>query len=144
MIKRAGIDDLKQLASLAVQMWNHHTIPELIDEFSGILLQGNAQFFLAYAQTRPIGFAQCQLRYDYVEGTDSSPVGYLEGVFVEEEHRREGYAKELLLECEKWAKAKGCKDFASDCAIDNESSFHFHKAVGFIEANRVICFAKKL
>ena len=28
------------------------------------------------------GFAQGQLRYDYVEGTDNSPVGCLEGIFV--------------------------------------------------------------
>ncbi len=26
--------------------------------------------------------AQSQLRYDYVEGTESTPVGYLEGIFV--------------------------------------------------------------
>ena len=33
---------------------------------------------------RPAGFAQCQLRRDYVEGTKTSPVGYPEGIFVAE------------------------------------------------------------
>ena len=37
-----------------------------------------------------VGFAQCGLRRDYVEGTDSSPVGYLEGIFIKEEYRK-GY-----------------------------------------------------
>ena len=35
----------------------------------------------------PIGFAQCTLRNDYVEGSSSSPVGYLEGIYVKDEYR---------------------------------------------------------
>ena len=54
----------------------------------------------------PVGFAQCGLRRDYVEGTESSPVGYLEGIFVKESYRSKGCAKELLLACESWAKKK--------------------------------------
>lgn len=53
------------------------------------------------------------MRHDYVEGTDSSPVGYLEGIFVKEEFRNKNYAKNLLKKCEKWAKEKGCSEFAS-------------------------------
>ena len=45
------------------------------------------------------GFAQCGLRFDYVEGTDSSPVGYLEGIFVLEEYKKRGYAKENRIIC---------------------------------------------
>lgn len=59
-----------------------------------------------------------------------------------EEYRHKGYAKELLKECEKWALAKGCKEFASDCALDNTMSLKFHLSVGFMEANRIICFTK--
>ncbi len=55
-----------------------------------------------------------------------------------------GYAKELLTACEAWARAKGCKEFASDCELENIKSFQFHKAMGFEEANRIICFVKKL
>lgn len=144
MIKKAGIRDLEEVANLAVLLWKEHTPEDLTEEFSEILSQGKAQFFLKYDQGTPIGFAQCQIRYDYVEGTDTSPVGYLEGIFVQEEYRRKGYAKELLSACEKWAKEKGCKEFASDCEMNNHSSFLFHVASGFVEANRVICFTKKL
>ena len=90
------------------------------------------------------GFAQCQLRYDYVEGTKTTPVGYLEGIFIKDGYRNKGYAKELLLECEAWAKYNGCQEFASDCEIDNINSLHFHKAMNFTEANRIICFIKAL
>lgn len=144
MVKKAKTDDLEKLASLAVLMWPSHTVQDLTDEFSEIMLKKDVQFFLKYEQEIPVGFAQCQLRNDYVEGTDTSPVGYLEGIFVKEDYRRNGYAAELLKECEKWAKMNGCKEFASDCEIDNDNSFLFHKAMNFTEANRIICFAKKI
>lgn len=144
MIKKAEIGNIEEIANLAIKMWTDNTVQDLIDEFSDLVIKEDVQFFLKYHQDKPVGFAQCQLRYDYVEGTDTSPVGYLEGIFIEEEYRHSGYAKELLSECEKWAKEKGCKEFASDCEIDNDSSFGFHMALGFEEANRIICFTKRL
>ena len=91
-----------------------------------------------------MGFAQCQLRHDYVEGTETSPVGYLEGIYVREGVRRQGVARKLLSACESWAKAQGCKEFASDCELDNTDSQRFHQAVGFEEANRIVAYVKKL
>ena len=109
-----------------------------------IVTKGDAVCFIKYIDEKPIAFAQCQLRYDYVEGTESSPVGYLEGIFVAEKYRKCGYAAQLLGECEKWAKEKGCTEFASDCELINEDSLKFHIALGFEEANRIICFRKEL
>lgn len=98
MVRKAEKQDLEILANLAVQMWDSHSVRELITEFSEIMEKGNSQFFLKYENDIPIGFAQCQLRYDYVEGTKTSPVGYLEGIFIKEGYRNKGYAKELLAE----------------------------------------------
>lgn len=125
-------------------MWQSHSVNELINEFSEIMLNRKSQFFLKYENDVPVGFAQCQLRYDYVEGTKTTPIGYLEGIFVKEGYRSKGYAKELLAECEAWARENGCYEFASDCEIDNIDSLQFHKAMNFIEANRIICFTKVL
>jgi len=144
MVRKAGKQDLEILANLAVQMWDSHSVDELITEFLEIISKGKAQFFLKYENDAPVGFAQCQLRYDYVEGTKTSPVGYLEGIFIKEGYRGKGYAKELLVECETWAKCNGCQEFASDCEIDNIDSLRFHKAMNFTEANRIICFTKTL
>ena len=144
LIRKAGIENLEEIANLAVLMWTENTVQDLVAEFSDTISKEDAQFFLKYNQDILVGFAQCQLRYDYVEGTDTSPVGYLEGIFVKEEYRHKGYAKELLSECEKWAKEKGCKEFASDCEINNDSSFGFHMALGFKEANRIIYFTNQL
>lgn len=144
MIRKAEKSDLNTLAKLAVKMWDSHMIEELEKEFAEIIKGENSQFFIKYVDDRPIGFAQCQLRFDYVEGTKSSPVGYLEGIFIEEEYRKKGYAKKLLKECESWAVSKGCKEFASDCEINNTGSMNFHLNMGFTEANRIICFTKSL
>lgn len=144
MIQKAEIKDLPILAELACQLWPEHTAGDIQAEFAQIIAKTDAAFFLAYAEETAIGFAQCQLRYDYVEGTDSSPVGYMEGIYVAEEYRKHGIARELLAACERWAKEKGCTEFASDCELDNTQSLQFHLNVGFEEANRIICFTKKL
>ena len=144
MVKRAAMKDLADAARLGVLLWPGNTREELEEELSRLLSREDAQIFLKFAQNRPIGFAQCQLRRDYVEGTSTSPVGYLEGIFVEEIWRGQGIAKQLLAECEAWAREKGCTEFASDCELDNTSSLRFHLAMGFGEANRIICFTKNL
>ena len=142
--KKAEAQDLPALAELGAQLWQEHTAAALAEEFSKTMLYKDAAFFLAYAGPISVGFAECQLRHDYVEGTESSPVGYLEGIFVSEEYRKSGIAKGLLSACEAWAKAQGCREFASDCELENTQSLHFHLHTGFTEANRIICFAKKL
>ena len=144
MVTQAASTDARELARLAIQMWTDNTLDGLEADFSEIIRSENAVCFIKYAEDKPIGFAQCNLRYDYVEGTKTSPVGFLEGIFVQEEFRRRGYARELLTECEKWAKEKQCTEFASDCELDNYDSFKFHSAMGFDEANRIICFKKRI
>lgn len=144
MIKRAEEKDIAVIVNLAAMMWSNHSVEELNIEFSDLFMKEEAQFFLKYENDIPVGFAQCQLRHDYVEGTETSPVGYLEGIFVKEGFRHKGYAGALLAECENWAKSKGCKEFASDCELDNDDSLQFHRAMKFTEANRIICFTKKI
>lgn len=144
MIQRASIADARQVAQLAVKMWTSHTVDALTQEFEELLQNEDAAVFLCVPDGKAIGFAQCQLRFDYVEGTQSSPVGYLEGVFVEEGYRAQGYGKQLVAACEQWAKEKGSTEFASDCELGNQQSLAFHLHFGFTEANRIICFTKKL
>ena len=144
MVREAEEKDLATIAQMAVVMWNSNSVEGLMSEFADVINSEEAQVFLKYIQDIPVGFAQCGLRHDYVEGTDSSPVGYLEGIFVKEEYRKQGYAKELLSACEQWAKKQGCAEFASDCELSNADSFAFHMGMGFEEANRIICFTKKL
>ena len=141
MIRKAEFSDLPVLTGLALKLWPDHDREEMYEELSSIMAKPDAAFFLGENAS---GFAQCQLRYDYVEGTESSPVGYLEGIYVEEGCRRQGLARKLLAACENWARERGCREFASDCELTNTQSLRFHLSLGFEEANRIICFTKKL
>lgn len=143
MIRKAERKDYSAAAALAIQMWEHDP-EELIQGWEEADDSGEGAVFVAEEAGKIVGFAQCALRHDYVEGTDSSPVGYLEDIFMDEACRRRGYAARLLSACEKWAKEKGCLEFASDCELTNTDSLKFHLSLGFQEANRIICFTKAL
>ena len=143
-ITKATKEDALTVAGLAIRMWEDNVLEELAAEFAEFMKSPEAAVFLGMVDGQAVGFAQCQLRHDYVEGTATSPVGYLEGIFIEEAYRRKGFAKQLLAACEKWAKEQGCTEFASDGELTNTESLKFHLSLGFEEANRVICFTKKL
>ncbi|MBQ7359597.1 MAG: GNAT family N-acetyltransferase [Lachnospiraceae bacterium] len=144
MIERATKADALTLAKLAIKMWEDNSVQGLTADFEDLMESDRAACFIKYVGDRPVGFAQCQLRTDYVEGTETSPVGYLEGIFVEEAYQHQGIATRLLQECQKWAKEMGCSEFASDCELDNTDSLKFHLALGFEEAGRIICFRKDI
>lgn len=144
MIKEITLDEARVATLLACKLWPSHTVNELEKEMELLIEDDNAIILIAYQNNEAMGFAQCQLRVDYVEGTDSSPVGYLEGIYVLENYRNSGVARELVKECERWAKRKGCLEFASDCELGNEQSLAMHLRLGFTEANRIICFRKDI
>ncbi|MDU3192380.1 MAG: GNAT family N-acetyltransferase [Finegoldia magna] len=143
-ILEATQKDSHVLAQMATKIWDNENVDELEEEFTEILQSDEGTCFIAFVKEIPVGFANVELRHDYVEGTESSPVGYLEGIFVEENYRKQNIARNLVKSCEDWAKKMGCSEFASDCLLDNIQSLKFHLAIGFEEANRIICFKKDL
>lgn len=143
-VRRAAPADLGAVTRLALALWPEHDENDLAGEMLPLLEQEDAAVFLCFSGDDAVGFAQCQLRRDYVEGTETSPVGYLEGIFVRPGYRRQGLARQLLSACENWAKEMGCREFASDCELTNTQSQTFHRKAGFTEANRIVCFTKKL
>ena len=144
MIRQAQLSDLEALTELARLLWPGDDREGLAQEFTKTLLSDESAVFLCETGTMAIAFGICQLRHDYVEGTKSNPVGYLEGVYVRKAYRCSKVATDLLKRCEEWAKAKGCTEFASDCELTNDISIVFHKTAGFSEANRIVCFTKKI
>ena len=92
---------------------------------------------------RLCGFLEASLR-DYADGCDSSPVGYIEGLYTDRDMRRKGVAALLVRIAEAWAALQGCQEMASDCLLDNRASYSAHVALGFQEAERLIHFRKSL
>ncbi len=143
-VDRAAMTDVNTIAELACELWPDHTVKEMATEFQDLLTEKEAAVFLCRMEGNAAGFAQCQLRHDYVEGTETSPVGYLEGIYVREADRGKGIARRLLKACEDWAGKQGCTEFASDCELTNTESQEFHRAVGFEEANRIVAYVRKI
>jgi aminoglycoside 6'-N-acetyltransferase I len=101
--------------------------------------------FIAYDKLgHPQGFVEAALRHDHVNGTTTSPVAFLEGVYVAVEYRRQGIARQLVSTAEEWALSVGCTEFASDALLENAQSHAMHAALGFQETERVIYFKKVL
>jgi aminoglycoside 6'-N-acetyltransferase I len=92
---------------------------------------------------RALGFVELAIR-SFAEGCYAGPAAYLEGWFVEESVRRTGVGAALVKASEDWARAQGCTELASDAEPDNHGSLAAHKALGFEEVGRAVCFRKSL
>jgi aminoglycoside 6'-N-acetyltransferase I len=101
--------------------------------------------FIAYSSAgEPQGLVEVALRSDYVNGTESSPVGFLEGLYVDPAFRKQGIAALLVETAEQWVRKQGCTEMASDALLDNTTSHAMHCALGFEETERVVYFRKPL
>ena len=101
--------------------------------------------FVAYsASHEAIGLAEVSLRTDYVNGTQTSPVAFLEGLYVVPQARRKGVAGALVAAVCEWARRAGCQEIASDAVLENSISHVVHRALGFEETERVVFFRRKL
>jgi aminoglycoside 6'-N-acetyltransferase I len=128
-------------AALRRALW-----PDSDDGDIARMLKEPARFtaFIARDTDGAIGFAEASLRRDYVNGCDTSPVGFLEGIYVAPLFRRRGVAALLVRAVEQWTLAQGASELASDALIGNGVSHCMHAALGFHETERVVCFRKHL
>lgn len=106
--------------------------PSLQIVFVAAMKSGGLRGFLE-AGTRP-----------YAEGCRTSPVGYIEGWWVDLEFRRRGVGTALIEAAENWARSQGLTEMASDTDLRNQVSARAHSALGYEEVQRIICFRKNL
>ena len=127
-------------------LWPHHGASTHLDEMSRFCAEPMrfGQLIAVADDGTPQGFIEIAVRTDYVNGTDSSPVAFLEGIHVMPLARKQGIAIALVQAAERWARERGCTEFASDAALDNETSHAMHLALGFAETERVVFFRKML
>ena len=140
----AGKADIDDRIALRTALWPGHG-----DHAGDIarMLAAPERFitFLARDESgAAIGFAEVSLRHDYVNGCETSPVGFLEGIYVVPAHRLRGAARALVVAAENWTRAQGASEFASDALLDNTASHRMHAALGFVETERVVAFRKVL
>ena len=137
-IEQDGWLDLRQALWPGAPEADHLTEMRVFVKQPGIFAQ-----YVAYGDDgRPAGCVEAALRLDYVNGTESSPVAFLEGLYVAPPYRRQGMATVLVAAVVAWGQAKGCTELASDALLDNEASHAMHRALGFEETERVVFFRK--
>ena len=100
--------------------------------------------FVALDDGVAAGFIELALRSDHVNGTQSSPVAFLEAIYVAPRARRRGLARALVTRARAWARERGCTEFASDARLENTASHAMHRALGFVETERVVYFRQLL
>lgn len=137
-------NNVDALARLALELWPDSSFDEELENVKSILGSDNETGYLVKDQEHYIAFVHLSLRHDYVEGATDSPVAYIEGIYVQPEYQKQGIAKTLLTVAEDWARQKGVKQMASDTDIRNATSIEFHKKLGFMEVERIVCFIKEL
>jgi aminoglycoside 6'-N-acetyltransferase I len=110
---------------------------------SSALLDSSAVFVIDRGNGTLGGFLEATIR-TYAEGCSSDRVAYIEGWYVDADLRQQGYGRRLVEAAEVWGRSLGLTEMASDCLLDNTVSYQAHRALGFEEVDRIICFRKTL
>lgn len=145
MIEIMTRENMSHCYEMTKKLWSYIDEEELREEVE-IYLSSDKYISYMYKgeDDTYLGFIQLSIRNDYVEGSTSSPVAYIEGIYVDENSRGLGIAKKLVEAGADWGKSKNCKQLASDTEIENQLSIDFHTSIGFEEANRIVCFIKDI
>ena len=114
-----------------------------LNEIDLFLNDSKRNCFLHYIETEATGFVEVTLR-NIVDGCLSSPVGYIEGIFVKLEFRHKGIAKNLLDASTKWCIKHGCTELATDAELNNIDAQRFQINMGFKETYRIVEYIKKI
>ncbi len=140
-----SIDDPDWLA-MRLALWPDASADEHREEMAEFLAEPArfAQFLVRDDKGVACGFVEASIRQDYVNGTDTSPVAFLEGIYVKPGARRRGVARALVDAVSRWAGSLGITELASDASTRNRTSHAVHRSLGFEETERVVYFRKRL
>jgi aminoglycoside 6'-N-acetyltransferase I len=144
VIRRAALHDRSEWLRMRTLLFHLADPKGLADELESIMNEPMTSVFVAERLSGGLcGLLEAGTR-PYADGCDTSPVGYIEGWFVDEDARGTGVGRALVAAAEAWAREQGMHEMASDTAISNEAGLKAHLALGYREVERVIHLAKEL
>jgi len=136
--------DYEDWLNLSLALFTQYTREEMEFVLKRRTQLNKNQTMMAKVAGLPIGYVTVSIRSDHVEGTSSSPVGYLESIFVSPDFRNRGVARSLYEEGESWCKQQGCTEMGSDTWHWNTEAHEFHNQLGFQEVHTLTHFHKKI
>jgi aminoglycoside 6'-N-acetyltransferase I len=129
---------------MRVALWPDEALAATDAEMEAVCKQSDARVFVAVRPDGSLcGFVEAGTR-KYAEGCETSPVGYIEGWYVDPDVRREGCGRALLEAAEEWARSVGYTEMGSDALLDNTLSHLAHQRSGYEEVERLVMFRKSL
>ncbi len=143
-IRRATPADKPEWLRMRLLLWPDGMPEGFLREMDDLLANSLTPVFVAARSNGMAGgFLEAGMR-KYAEGCETSPVGYIEGWYVDEDLRGRGVGKALVRVAEDWARSQDLTEMASDTWLDNEVSIRAHLKMGYEETERLVHFAKKL
>ena len=143
-IRRVTVEDKPEWLRMRLALWPDHTVEEFSVEADVMLAHPMQPVFVAVRENGSLGgFLEAGTR-DYADGCKTSPVGYIEGWYVDEDLRGQGVGAALIRAAETWAREQDLTEMASDTWLNNEGSIRAHLKLGYAEVERAVHFAKKL
>jgi len=129
---------------MSLELFPGYAMDDLERDLFQVIASDNQETFFAKGKEGIIGFINISIRHDYVEGSNSSPVGYLEAIFIKPEYRKHGVARKLVALGERWVLEKGCTQMGSDTWASNGHARKFHLGLGFKEEDTLVHYIKDL
>ncbi len=144
-VRPLSVTDTEHWLRLRRQLWPNAPLEEHLREMEAVLArpEEHAVFLSIGDDGHPNGFVEVSLR-SCAEGCTTRPVGYIEGWFVEDRARGRGIGRALIDAAEEWARARGCRELASDADIANEAGQQAHRALGFEEVGRSVHYRRAI
>lgn len=140
IIRRAVHSDRAPYQRMRLALWPDCSDADIDPWFAR---EDAATFVAERADGSLCGFVEVGSR-PYAEGCESSPVGYVEGWWVDADARRSGIGRALLDAAEAWARGRGYSEMGSDALLDNAVSHAAHERCGYREVERLVMFRKAL
>lgn len=144
LIRRIVPTDAEEWLRMRLALWPEHNSEEHREEMETIRFDPNCAVFVAQREDGGLGGFLEAAQRKYAEGCNSSPVGYIEGWYVDPDQRRQGVGVLLARMAENWVRQCGLVEMASDCQIDNQISIMAHQEIGYQEVERLVHFCKRL
>jgi aminoglycoside 6'-N-acetyltransferase I len=130
-VRIANKNDINKWLEMRFNLWPHCSKDEHLKEINECLNNFlNYPVFVVEKNNDIIGFVEASI-HDHAPGCHTTPIGFIEGWYVEPNYRNSGIGKKLIEAVEKWSLSKGFSEVASDAELDNSISILAHQKMGY-------------